>query len=70
MLRHSGAPPHIGCCRCAHRIVPISGKPEIGCGEPGIHNPGRWLWIPGSPPSVAPRNDQAARMIGFIESLY
>src|SRR5215471_7296089 len=39
MLRHSGAPPHIVCCRCAHRIVPISGKPEIGCSEPGIHNP-------------------------------
>src|SRR5215471_1743827 len=42
MLRHSGAPPHIGCCRCAHRIVPISGKPEIGCGEPGTHNHGAW----------------------------
>jgi hypothetical protein len=26
--------------------------------------------IPGSPPSVAPRNDQAEHMIGFIESLY
>ena len=37
-IGRSGAPPHIGCCRSAHRIVPISGKPEIGCGEPGAHN--------------------------------
>jgi hypothetical protein len=22
--------------------------------EPGIHNPGRWLWIPGSPLRGAP----------------
>jgi hypothetical protein len=29
---------------------------------------GRGLWIPGSPPSVAPRNDEATDMIGFIES--
>ena len=36
--RRSGAPPHIGCCRCMHRMVPISGKPEIGCGEHGTHN--------------------------------
>jgi hypothetical protein len=28
------------------------------------------LVIPGSPPSVAPRNDEAAHMIGFMESLY
>jgi hypothetical protein len=33
--------------------------------EPGIHNHGRGLWIPGSPPSVAPRNDQAVDMIRF-----
>ena len=26
--------------------------------------------IPSSPPSVAPRNDEAAHMIGFMESLY
>jgi hypothetical protein len=31
---------------------------------------GRGLWIPGSPPSVAPRNDQAPNMIGFMESLH
>src|SRR5260370_10855757 len=40
LRRHSGAPPYIGCCRCTHRIVPISGKPEIGCGEPAIPNHG------------------------------
>src|SRR5262249_22532286 len=28
--------------------------------SPESITPGRWLWIPGSPPSVAPRNDQAA----------
>src|SRR5262249_37756293 len=26
----SGAPPRIGCCRCAHLEVPISNEPEIG----------------------------------------
>ncbi len=31
---------------------------------------GRGLWIPGSPPSVAPGNDQSVHMIGFMESLY
>ena len=25
--------------------------------RPGIDNPQSWLWIPGSLPSVAPRND-------------
>ncbi len=40
MRRHYRAPPHTGCCRCAHLMVPISGKPEIGCGGPGIHNHG------------------------------
>jgi hypothetical protein len=52
---------HIGCCRCAHRIVSISGKPEIEAGHPKskafgvprVASPeaialGRWLWIPGS----------------------
>src|SRR6266571_9346091 len=32
-----------------------SGAPRSG--EPGIHNPGLWLWIPGSRPSASPRND-------------
>jgi len=32
--RHSGAPPHIGYRRCAYPY-PISGKLEIGNGEPG-----------------------------------
>jgi len=22
MLRHSGPPPHIGCCRCTHPCLP------------------------------------------------
>src|SRR6266446_2043829 len=34
--RQQGAPSHIGCCRCAHHTLPISGKPEIGCGAPWI----------------------------------
>ena len=25
--------------------------------EPGIHNPKRWLWIPGSLATLGPRND-------------
>src|SRR5712691_10514919 len=25
--------------------------------EPGIHNPRRWLWIPGSLATLGPRND-------------
>jgi hypothetical protein len=31
--RHRGSAAADGCI-----IVPISGRPEIGCGEPGIHN--------------------------------
>src|SRR5262245_10429944 len=61
MLRHSGAPPP----------GPAFSQPDDRlCGKPGIHATGRGLWIPDSPPSVAPRNDEAAHMIGFMESLY
>ena len=58
------------CRHSGHR----SGLPEIGsrchrgpsvAREPGIHNHRLRLWIPGSPPSAAPRNDeQLDRTIG------
>src|SRR5258708_27794488 len=49
MLRHSGAPPP----------GPAFGRPDDRLrGEPESITTGRGLWIPGSPPSVAPRNDQ------------
>jgi hypothetical protein len=36
----------IGCCRCGPLDrVPISGKLEIACGEPGIHHHRPSLWI-------------------------
>src|SRR5262249_60225459 len=46
----------------------IPGRREVA--SPESLTTGRGLWIPGSPPSVAPRNDQAEHMIGFVESLY
>jgi hypothetical protein len=72
MQRHSGAPSHIDCCRCVHRIVPISGKPEIGCGEPMPTAEGYGFRARGQAP--APRNDDllfvdgTTQMIDFIES--
>jgi len=49
-------------------MLVIPGRREAA--SPESITTGRGLWIPGSPPSVAPRNDEAAHMIGFMESLY
>jgi hypothetical protein len=67
--RHSGSPSHIRCCRCARRKCRSRVNPRSDAASPESITTGRGLWIPGSPPSVAPRNDQAAHMIGF-ESLH
>src|ERR1700674_570786 len=40
----------------------ISGAPRSG--EPGNHNPGMWLWVPGPLASLASRND-AAKCLKF-----
>src|SRR5262249_24030466 len=67
MLRHSGAPPHIGCCRCTHPTS-YPGKPVTGCGEAAtITSSRRGFWIPGSPSWIAPRNGQARAYEGFME---
>src|SRR6267378_8586805 len=52
--------------RSSNHMLVIPGRREAA--SPESITTGRGLWIPGSPPSVAPRNDQAAHMIGFIES--
>jgi hypothetical protein len=36
-----------------------SGAPPRSGGEPGIHKPGPWLWIPGCHAARGPRNDVA-----------
>src|SRR5262245_23614608 len=43
-------------CR-VYSIAGHSGAPRSG--EPGIHTPGQWLWIPGSLAALGPRNDRA-----------
>jgi len=48
------------------RVIP--GRREAA--SPESITIGRGLWIPGSPPSVAPRNEQVAQMIDFIESFH
>src|SRR5712691_10561654 len=57
--RHSGA-------RHRSRVYPRSalntaqvGYSRLGWREPGIHNPRRWLWIPGSLATLGPRNDNS-----------
>src|SRR5712691_12622602 len=35
----------------------LSFRGEAEGREPGIHNPGLWLWIPGSLATLGPRND-------------
>src|SRR5262252_9718659 len=45
------------------RLGPVTAS---GAGRESIAL-GRRLWIPGSPPSVAPRNDHTAFMVRFIE---
>ncbi len=49
-------------------MLVIPGRREAA--NPGSITTAEGYEIPGSPPSVAPRNDQAAHMIGFMESLY
>jgi hypothetical protein len=38
LISHSGAPPKSALADLGIEVL-ISGKPEIRCGEPGIHNP-------------------------------
>src|SRR6266446_4688134 len=54
--------------RSSNHMLVIPGRREAA--SPESITTGRGLWIPGSPPSVAPRNDQAEHMIGFIESVH
>ena len=54
--------------RNSNHMLVIPGRREAA--SPESITTGRGVWIPGSPPSVAPRNDAAAHMIGFMESLY
>ena len=53
--RHSGAPPKARLRASATRYG----------GEPGIHNHRLGVWIPGSRPWAAPRNDQLIGCDGF-----
>ena len=54
--------------RSSNHMRVIPGRREAA--SPESITTGRGLWIPGSPPSVAPWNDQAEHMIGFIESVH
>jgi hypothetical protein len=54
--------------RSSNHMLVIPGRREAA--SPESITTGRGLWIPGSPPSVSPRIDQPAHMIGFIESLH
>src|SRR5882672_7555782 len=54
--------------RSSNHMLVIPGRREAA--SPESITADRGLWIPGSPPSVALRNDQAADMIGFMESLH
>jgi 5,5'-dehydrodivanillate O-demethylase oxygenase subunit len=44
----------LGFTRDRHCKLPKSATADLGCREPGNHNPGPWIWIPGSPLSRRP----------------
>src|SRR5262245_43340113 len=52
-----------------HRVRPSAGPMTGSTASPESITTGRGLWIQGSPPSAAPRDDQAAHMIGLMGSL-
>src|SRR5882757_5358298 len=52
---HSGAP--------QRRQVYAACVNLAACGEPGIHIPDPWLWIPGALATLEPRNDAATGAI-------
>jgi hypothetical protein len=56
--------------RSSNHMLVIPGRRSEAKANPESITADRGLWIPGSPPSVAPRNDQPAHMIGFIESFH
>jgi uncharacterized membrane protein YdjX (TVP38/TMEM64 family) len=55
--RHSGAAADLESTRDRPLQTPKSATADLGCAEPGIHNHGPGLWVPGSRPSAAPRDD-------------